>query len=159
MTATGTFRFLSRIPIWAGVLITGADTFTFLFLEQFGLRKLEAFFCSLITIMAVAFLYIVRQIDITLYSKKDNVVGLIVSGVKHAVYIHHVMSNIRMKYVRIISLQYIHIKPDQGDILIGLWFPWCQDCNKDAIQQLVGIVGAVIMPHNIYLHSSLVLVS
>ncbi|XP_048730106.1 metal transporter nramp1 homolog isoform X2 [Ostrea edulis] len=98
------------IPIWAGVLITGADTFTFLFLEQFGLRKLEAFFCSLITIMAVAFLYI-----------------------------------------------YIHIKPDQGDILIGLWFPWCQDCNKDAIQQLVGIVGAVIMPHNIYLHSSLVL--
>ncbi|XP_062566389.1 metal transporter nramp1 homolog [Saccostrea cucullata] len=98
------------IPIWAGVLITGADTFTFLFLEQFGLRKLEAFFCSLITIMAGAFLYI-----------------------------------------------YIRIKPDQGDILIGLWFPWCQDCNKDAIQQLVGIVGAVIMPHNIYLHSSLVL--
>lgn len=56
-------------------------------------------------------------------------------------------------------LQYIKIKPNQGDILIGLWFPWCQDCDKDAIQQLVGIVGAVIMPHNIYLHSSLVLVS
>lgn len=50
-----------RIPIWAGVLITGADTFTFLFLEQFGLRKLEAFFCTLITIMAGAFLYIVRE--------------------------------------------------------------------------------------------------
>lgn len=98
------------VPIWAGVLITGADTFTFLFLEQFGLRKLEAFFCTLITIMAGAFLYI-----------------------------------------------YIKIKPNQGDILIGLWFPWCQDCDKDAIQQLVGIVGAVIMPHNIYLHSSLVL--
>lgn len=55
--------------------------------------------------------------------------------------------------------QYVTVKPNAGDILIGLWFPWCQDCDKDAIQQLVGIVGAVIMPHNIYLHSALVLVS
>lgn len=53
-----------RIPIWAGVLVTGADTFTFLFLEQFGLRKLEAFFCTLITVMAAAFLYIVSPCDI-----------------------------------------------------------------------------------------------
>ena len=51
----------NRIPIWAGVLVTGADTFTFLFLEQFGLRKLEAFFCTLITVMAAAFLYIVSS--------------------------------------------------------------------------------------------------
>jgi natural resistance-associated macrophage protein len=56
-------------------------------------------------------------------------------------------------------LQYITIKPNQGDILIGMWFPWCQDCDKDAVIQLVGIIGAVIMPHNIYLHSALVLVS
>ncbi|KAL3837230.1 hypothetical protein ACJMK2_022599 [Sinanodonta woodiana] len=98
------------VPIWAGVLITGFDTFTFLFLENYGLRKLEAFFGFLITLMAVSFLYM-----------------------------------------------YVHIKPDQGDILIGMWFPWCQDCDKDAIQQLVGIIGAVIMPHNIYLHSALVL--
>ncbi|XP_050407510.2 uncharacterized protein LOC126822588 [Patella vulgata] len=98
------------IPIWAGVLITGVDTFTFLFLENAGLRKLEALFGALITTMAFSFLYM-----------------------------------------------YITVQPNQGDILIGLWFPWCQDCNKDAIQQLVGIVGAVIMPHNIYLHSALVL--
>lgn len=98
------------IPIWAGVLITGIDTFTFLFLEQAGLRKLEVLFGSLITTMGVCFLYM-----------------------------------------------YITVKPDQGQLLIGLWFPWCQDCDKAAIQQLVGIVGAVIMPHNIYLHSALVL--
>ena len=48
-----------RIPIWAGVLITGADTFTFLFLESAGLRKLEALFGALITVMAVAFMYMV----------------------------------------------------------------------------------------------------
>ncbi|XP_046553188.1 metal transporter Nramp4-like [Haliotis rubra] len=98
------------IPIWAGVLITGVDTFTFLFLENAGLRKLEALFGAFITTMAAAFLYM-----------------------------------------------YIKIKPDQLAILQGLWFPWCQDCDKNAIQQLVGIVGAVIMPHNIYLHSALVL--
>ncbi|XP_025081658.1 LOW QUALITY PROTEIN: natural resistance-associated macrophage protein 2-like [Pomacea canaliculata] len=101
----------NKIPLWAGVLITGIDTFTFLFLESAGLRKLEAFFGALITTMAVCFLYI-----------------------------------------------YIKVTPDQLQILEGLWFPWCQDCDRAAIKQLVGIVGAVIMPHNIYLHSALVLV-
>ena len=55
-------------------------------------------------------------------------------------------------------LQYIRVVPSQTEILKGLFVPWCENCNKDAIQQLVGIVGAVIMPHNIYLHSALVLV-
>ena len=57
------------------------------------------------------------------------------------------------------SLQYIMVKPDQGEILKGLFFPWCEDCDMAAVQQMVGIVGAVIMPHNLYLHSALVLVS
>uniref|UniRef100_A0A8C5UA80 Natural resistance-associated macrophage protein 1 n=1 Tax=Malurus cyaneus samueli TaxID=2593467 RepID=A0A8C5UA80_9PASS len=35
---------VGRIPLWAGVLITIADTFVFLFLDKYGLRKLEAFF-------------------------------------------------------------------------------------------------------------------
>jgi natural resistance-associated macrophage protein len=45
------------IPIWAGVLITILDTFTFLFLDKYGLRRLELFFSFLITIMAVTFGY------------------------------------------------------------------------------------------------------
>ncbi|XP_052254510.1 uncharacterized protein LOC127860466 isoform X1 [Dreissena polymorpha] len=98
-----------KVPIWAGVLITGADTFTFLFLENYGLRKLEAFFGALVTTMAGTFLYI-----------------------------------------------YITVVPSQTEILKGLAIPWCQDCDKSQVQQLVGIVGAVIMPHNLYLHSALV---
>ncbi|WAR27821.1 NRAM2-like protein [Mya arenaria] len=98
-----------RIPIWAGVLITGADTFTFLFLENYGLRKLEAFFGALITTMAITFMYL-----------------------------------------------YIKVAPSQVGIMKGLAIPWCEDCNKAEVEQLVGIVGAVIMPHNIYLHSALV---
>ena len=43
------------IPLWAGTLITIADTFTFLFLDKYGLRKLEFFFATLIGIMAFSF--------------------------------------------------------------------------------------------------------
>lgn len=46
-----------RIPIWGGVLITVIDTFTFLFLDKYGLRKLELFFGLLITIMGITFGY------------------------------------------------------------------------------------------------------
>ena len=45
------------VPLWAGVLITVVDTFTFLGLDKYGLRKLEFFFGFLITVMAVSFGY------------------------------------------------------------------------------------------------------
>ena len=48
-------QILFGLPLWAGVLITAADTFTFLFLHAFGVRKLEAFFAALITCMCVCF--------------------------------------------------------------------------------------------------------
>uniref|UniRef100_A0A6M2DXH6 Putative mn2+ and fe2+ transporter of the nramp family n=1 Tax=Xenopsylla cheopis TaxID=163159 RepID=A0A6M2DXH6_XENCH len=97
------------VPLWAGVLITIVDTFTFLFLDKYGLRKLEMFFGILITIMAVTFGY-----------------------------------------------EYVVSAPNQGDVLTGMFFPWCKDCDSKALLQAVGIIGAVIMPHNLYLHSALV---
>ncbi|KAM3935206.1 natural resistance-associated macrophage protein 2 isoform 2-T3 [Leptodactylus fuscus] len=97
------------IPLWGGVLITIADTFVFLFLDKYGLRKLEAFFGLLITIMAVTFGY-----------------------------------------------EYVRVKPDQGKLLKGMFFPYCDGCGTPQLEQAVGIVGAVIMPHNMYLHSALV---
>ncbi|XP_037943039.1 protein Malvolio-like [Teleopsis dalmanni] len=45
------------IPLWGGTLITIVDTFTFLFLDKYGLRKLEFLFGFLITVMAVTFGY------------------------------------------------------------------------------------------------------
>ena len=45
------------IPLWAGTLITIVDTFTFLFLDRYGLRKLEFFFALLIALMAFSFGY------------------------------------------------------------------------------------------------------
>ncbi|XP_041438490.1 natural resistance-associated macrophage protein 2 isoform X2 [Xenopus laevis] len=97
------------IPLWGGVLITIIDTFFFLFLDKYGLRKLEAFFGFLITVMALTFGY-----------------------------------------------EYIRVSPNQGELLKGMFFPYCKDCGAPQLEQAVGIVGAVIMPHNMYLHSALV---
>ncbi|XP_012657672.1 natural resistance-associated macrophage protein 1 isoform X3 [Otolemur garnettii] len=105
------FNLLSagRIPLWGGVLITIVDTFFFLFLDNYGLRKLEAFFGFLITIMALTFGY-----------------------------------------------EYVVAQPSQGALLRGLFLPSCSGCGHPELLQAVGIVGAIIMPHNIYLHSALV---
>lgn len=97
------------IPLWAGVLITVADTFTFLFLDKYGLRKLEFFFGFLITTMALTFGY-----------------------------------------------EYVVVAPDQASVVEGLFIPWCKDCGNKELLQAVGVIGAIIMPHNLYLHSALV---
>ncbi|XP_029043538.1 protein Malvolio isoform X1 [Osmia bicornis bicornis] len=97
------------IPIWGGVLITVIDTFTFLLLDKYGLRKLEFFFGFLITIMAVTFGY-----------------------------------------------EYIVSAPPQNEVISGMFVPWYKHYDSNMLLQAVGIVGAVIMPHNLYLHSALV---
>lgn len=94
------------VPLWGGVLITAADTFTFLFLESYGVRKLEAFFGALILTMAVTF-----------------------------------------------GVEYVISEPDQVALLEGLVIP---RVSGSSVTQAVGMVGAVIMPHNIFLHSALV---
>ncbi|XP_014351320.1 natural resistance-associated macrophage protein 1 [Latimeria chalumnae] len=100
---------VGRIPLWGGVLITIVDTLVFLFLDKYGLRKLELFFCLLIAIMAITFGY-----------------------------------------------EYGVVRPDQKELLKGMFFPYCAGCGSEELLQAVGIVGAIIMPHNIYLHSALV---
>ncbi|GFV13034.1 protein Malvolio [Trichonephila clavipes] len=98
-----------RIPLWGGVLLTIFDTFTFLFLDKYGLRKLEAFFAFLIAVMAFTFGY-----------------------------------------------EYIMVQPDQTEVVKSLFVPGCASCSSRVLLQAVGIVGALITPHNLYLHSSLV---
>ena len=95
------------VPLWAGTLITAADTFTFLFLQNYGIRRLEAFFAFLISIMSITF-----------------------------------------------GVQYFTHLPPQFDVFKGTVVP---QISSGTIQQAVGTIGAVIMPHNLYLHSALVL--
>ncbi|XP_015372224.1 PREDICTED: protein Malvolio [Diuraphis noxia] len=48
------------------------------------------------------------------------------------------------------------VQPDIKDMAKGLVTPWCSNCQESALLQAVGIIGAIIMPHNLYLHSGLV---
>lgn len=46
------------------------------------------------------------------------------------------------------------ISPNFGDLMFGLFVPTIPEGSFGAA---IGLVGAVIMPHNLYLHSALVL--
>ncbi|XXG56983.1 hypothetical protein AAC387_Pa03g4265 [Persea americana] len=94
------------VPLWGGVLITAFDCFIFLFLENYGVRKLEAFFAILIATMAITFAWMFGE-----------------------------------------------TKPNGKELLIGVLVP---KLSSKTIQKAVGIVGCVIMPHNVFLHSALV---
>ncbi|CAH8346969.1 unnamed protein product [Eruca vesicaria subsp. sativa] len=94
------------LPLWGGVVITALDCFVFLFLENYGIRKLEAVFAVLIGTMAVAFAWMFGQ-----------------------------------------------TKPSGSELLIGILVP---KLSSRTIQKAVGVVGCVIMPHNVFLHSALV---
>ncbi|KAI9274444.1 natural resistance-associated macrophage protein-domain-containing protein [Phascolomyces articulosus] len=97
---------LLRLPLWVGVLITTVDTFTFMMIQRYGMRKMEAFFMMLILVMTTCFW-----------------VEMVVS------------------------------KPDVPQIFSGLIAPVVP---KNAVVQAVGMLGAVVMPHNMFLHSALV---
>ena len=98
-----------KIPLYGGVLLTICDTFTFLGLDRYGLRKLEAFFGLLIALMAGTFGY-----------------------------------------------EFFKVQPNALEMGEGVVIPYCKDCSNQAVLQAVGIIGAIIMPHNLYLHSALV---
>ena len=52
--------------------------------------------------------------------------------------------------------EYVVVSPDQGEVVKGMLIPWCSNCGNKEVLQAVGVIGAVIMPHNLYLHSALV---
>ncbi|GAB4849022.1 Metal transporter Nramp3 [Ancistrocladus abbreviatus] len=94
------------LPLWSGVLITAFDCFIFLFLENYGVRKLEAVLAVLIATMALAFAWMFGETE-----------------------------------------------PNGVELLLGILVP---KLSSRTIQQAVGVVGCIIMPHNVFLHSALV---
>jgi natural resistance-associated macrophage protein len=51
-------------------------------------------------------------------------------------------------------LNFFIVNPNVGDVLFGTFVP---TIPKGSMTQFIGLVGSIIMPHNLYLHSSLVL--
>ncbi|KAH9088557.1 hypothetical protein Ae201684P_017166 [Aphanomyces euteiches] len=99
-------QILFKLPLWVGCLITAVDTFSFLLLHQFGIRKLEALFMTLVAVMLVCF-----------------------------------------------CTNAIQGGTDSNEVLRG-FVPSVP--SSYATTQAVGILGAVIMPYNLFLHSGLV---
>ncbi|MBO9620968.1 MAG: Nramp family divalent metal transporter [Niabella sp.] len=99
-------QLLFGLPLMYGVLVTVLDTFLLMFLQRFGMRKLEAFVIGLIFIIAVSFL-----------------------------------------------IQLLVARPDLKEMATG-FVPRLQ--NDTALYIAIGIIGATVMPHNLYLHSALV---
>uniref|UniRef100_F1KZ55 NRAMP-like transporter smf-1 n=1 Tax=Ascaris suum TaxID=6253 RepID=F1KZ55_ASCSU len=54
------------------------------------------------------------------------------------------------------GFEYVIVKPNQLEVLKGMLIPLCEGCGRAEFLQAISIVGAVIMPHNLYLHSALV---
>ena len=96
---------LFHIPLLIGVLITAADTLLVLWLTRLGIRVIEAFVLSLVTVITVCF-----------------VVELAIA------------------------------RPMMSGMFAGL-VPHLTNQN---LYVAIGILGATVMPHNLYLHSALV---
>ena len=58
------------LPLWIGTMLTATDTFVFMLLQNYGVRKLEAFFMSLIGLMAACFW-------IEMFQSEPNVGGIL----------------------------------------------------------------------------------
>lgn len=99
-------KLLFGVPLLYGVLITLFDTFLLLFLQRFGMRKMEAFIIGLVAIIGLSFL---------------------------------------------VEMFFAH--PDPVEMAKGL-IPSIP--NETALYLAIGIIGATVMPHNLYLHSALV---
>ncbi len=99
-------KLLTGLPMMYGTLITVTDTFLFLFLQRYGIRKMEAFIILLVATIGFSFF-------IQLFIAKPNL--------SYAI---------------------------KGFIPSKL--------SPDALYIAVGIIGATVMPHNLYLHSALV---
>ena len=96
---------LFGLPLLWGALVTLFDTFLLLAIQKLGIRKMEAFILSLISIIAGGF-----------------IVNLFLA------------------------------KPDWGSAAAGL----APSLPGGSLYIILGIIGATVMPHNLYLHSALV---
>jgi manganese transport protein len=97
---------LTGLPLIWGTAITVLDTFLFLLLQRYGIRKMEAFILALVATIGVSFL-----------------------------------------------IEILIAKPNLAEVATG-FIP--TTLNHESLYIAVGIIGATVMPHNLYLHSALV---
>ncbi|MCE9581521.1 MAG: Nramp family divalent metal transporter [Planctomycetes bacterium] len=119
-------KLLFGVPVLGGVLLTSLDVLLLLALSRLGMRRLEAFIIVLVATIGACF-----AVEILL-SKPDLLAVL--KGV-----IPRDGNGSPSLFGR---------TPDGGISVLGL--------HGSSLYIAVGILGATVMPHNLYLHSSLV---
>jgi manganese transport protein len=103
-TAIG-LNLLFHVPLIYGVIITGFDTMIFFLVQNFGIRRLEAFILVFVGIIGVCF-----------------------------------------------SVEVFLSRPVWSEVATG----FIPRLTPESLYVAVGILGATVMPHNLYLHSALV---
>src|SRR5690242_2284921 len=98
-------KLLFGMPLLWGCAVTALDTFLLLWLQRFGMRKMEAVILALVATIGACFL-----------------------------------------------IQIFMARPDPAAMLGGLR----PSLPPGALFVAIGILGATVMPHNLYLHSALV---
>lgn len=97
---------LTGMPLLWGTIITVLDTFLFLLLQRYGIRRMEAFIIALVATIGFSFLF-----------------------------------------------ELLLAKPQLSQVVTG-FVP--SALSNESLYIAVGIIGATVMPHNLYLHSALV---
>jgi manganese transport protein len=103
-TAIG-LNLLLKVPLLYGVIITGFDTILFLVIQNFGIRKVEAFIVMMISTIGICF-----------------------------------------------GIEVFLSEPVWGEAAKG----FIPHLTSESLYVAIGILGATVMPHNLYLHSALV---
>ncbi len=119
-------KLLFGIPLLTGVLITALDVLILLALSRLGMRRMEAFIIALVLTIGICF-----AIEMVLSKPELAAVlgGFIPRGEDG-------------------SLSLARRLPGAGVSVLGL--------RQDSLYIAMGILGATVMPHNLYLHSALV---
>ena len=105
-------KLLFGMPMLWGCLVTALDTFLLLWLQKWGMRRIEAVILALVVTIGTCFL-----------------------------------------------IQVLRAGPEPLALLKGFWPSLPADSSGSSTRALfvaIGILGATVMPHNLYLHSALV---
>jgi manganese transport protein len=119
-------KLLFGVPLLAGVLITALDVLLLLAMSRLGMRRMEAFILSLVATIGACF-------AMEMFLSRPDVA---------AIFSHFIPRGADG------AVSLFRRVPGSGLSVLGL--------HGESLYIAMGIIGATVMPHNLYLHSSLV---
>jgi manganese transport protein len=119
-------KLLFGLPLLTGVLITALDVLILLALSRLGMRRMEAFIITLVATIGACF-------ATEMILSRPDIAAVLRNFIPHG-------EDGRISLFRNI--------PGEGLSVLGL--------RRESLYIAMGILGATVMPHNLYLHSALV---